>query len=318
MPVHTRQKRRERLDEFTSPKPDASRFLSVSLGLCFCFPFVKGRVSGRPFQYATYVVHDYVFLFCYFIFVYSHLYFVSFLRLSSRNKHTSLIYILDSKLPLTSSSHYIKTNKETQSRNLGFRSLLYRLLSIQHHRSSSVLFSLSFNLTDPEGHTMSPSAEPLAPLGGATGTIHKTAPAKKVVTSNTTESKLNNPNSNIIDIRQASVEMNLRDEIVSQFCPKKGPRTLPTLLLYDEAGLQLFEDVCCPCFGPCFSCFWFLCLPGPSACSFLFGHILFCCRQDHAAIAWLSSSFFTPRNDRHQGGRANEHAQSSFPVPCHG
>ena len=116
---------------------------------------------------------------------------------------------------------------------------------------------------------MSPSAEPLAPLGGATGTLpHKTAPAKKVAAPNTTESKPNGPSNNIIDIRQASVEMNLRDEIVSQFCPKKGPRTLPTLLLYDEAGLQLFEDVRCPCLifaspvsGPCISLALFLFSP---------------------------------------------------------
>lgn len=102
---------------------------------------------------------------------------------------------------------------------------------------------------------MSPSAEPLAPANGANGTFisHKTTPAKKVATSTTAEAKSNGISNNIIDIRQASVEMNLRDEIVSQFCPKKGPRTLPTLLLYDEAGLQLFEEVCysavlCPCF----------------------------------------------------------------------
>ncbi len=48
---------------------------------------------------------------------------------------------------------------------------------------------------------------------------------------------------NIIDIRRASVETSLRDEIVSLFAPKVGPRTLPTLLLYDEKGLQLFEEV---------------------------------------------------------------------------
>ncbi|KAL1888185.1 Ergothioneine biosynthesis protein 1 [Sporothrix stenoceras] len=91
---------------------------------------------------------------------------------------------------------------------------------------------------------MSPSAEPLAPVTGVNGTSfpHKTASAKKVATSTTAEVKSDGI-SNIIDIRQASVEMNLRDEIVSQFCPKKGPRTLPTLLLYDEAGLQLFEEI---------------------------------------------------------------------------
>jgi hypothetical protein len=35
----------------------------------------------------------------------------------------------------------------------------------------------------------------------------------------------------------------LKDDILSLFSPKEGPRMLPTLLLYDEKGLQLFEDV---------------------------------------------------------------------------
>jgi len=47
----------------------------------------------------------------------------------------------------------------------------------------------------------------------------------------------------IVDIRQASVEMNLKVEILSMFLTKNGPRKLPTLLLYDERGLQLFEKV---------------------------------------------------------------------------
>lgn len=47
----------------------------------------------------------------------------------------------------------------------------------------------------------------------------------------------------IIDIQNARVEINLKDEILSQMNPEQGPRTLPTLLLYDEKGLQLFEDV---------------------------------------------------------------------------
>lgn len=47
----------------------------------------------------------------------------------------------------------------------------------------------------------------------------------------------------IIDIRSAAVEVNLKDEIRTLFTPKDGPRKLPTLLLYNERGLQLFEDV---------------------------------------------------------------------------
>lgn len=46
---------------------------------------------------------------------------------------------------------------------------------------------------------------------------------------------------NIIDIRRVAVEANLKSELLSLFCTKDGPRKLPTLLLYDERGLQLFE-----------------------------------------------------------------------------
>ncbi|KAI0478799.1 hypothetical protein GGR56DRAFT_342530 [Xylariaceae sp. FL0804] len=47
----------------------------------------------------------------------------------------------------------------------------------------------------------------------------------------------------IIDIRQGVVDYNLKEEIISLFQPKAGPRKLPTLLLYDEHGLQLFEEI---------------------------------------------------------------------------
>jgi len=47
----------------------------------------------------------------------------------------------------------------------------------------------------------------------------------------------------IIDIRHAAVEINLKTEVLSQFHATDGPRTLPTLLLYDERGLQLFEKI---------------------------------------------------------------------------
>jgi len=47
----------------------------------------------------------------------------------------------------------------------------------------------------------------------------------------------------IIDIRRAAVEINLKTEVLSLFRAKDAPRRLPTLLLYDERGLQLFEEV---------------------------------------------------------------------------
>jgi L-histidine Nalpha-methyltransferase / hercynylcysteine S-oxide synthase len=47
----------------------------------------------------------------------------------------------------------------------------------------------------------------------------------------------------MIDIRHDAVEMNLKEEILKSLKPATGPKTLPTLLLYDERGLQLFEEV---------------------------------------------------------------------------
>ncbi|KAI1852537.1 hypothetical protein JX265_012996 [Neoarthrinium moseri] len=47
----------------------------------------------------------------------------------------------------------------------------------------------------------------------------------------------------IIDIRQAAVELNLKEEIHRLLRPQEGPRTMPTLLLYDERGLQIFEQI---------------------------------------------------------------------------
>ncbi|KAK4140359.1 C-type lectin protein [Dichotomopilus funicola] len=51
------------------------------------------------------------------------------------------------------------------------------------------------------------------------------------------------PGLDIIDIRRVAVEINLKTEVLSQFRARNGPRTLPTLLLYDEKGLQLFEKI---------------------------------------------------------------------------
>lgn len=55
----------------------------------------------------------------------------------------------------------------------------------------------------------------------------------------------------IIDIRSAAVEINLKEEINGLFKPKDGPRKLPTLLLYNERGLQLFEEVLLPTLKKC-------------------------------------------------------------------
>ncbi|KAG5950565.1 Ergothioneine biosynthesis protein 1 [Claviceps sorghi] len=49
---------------------------------------------------------------------------------------------------------------------------------------------------------------------------------------------------NVIDIRRSKVHFDLKDALISSFNPSDGGApTLPTLLLYDEKGLQLFEQI---------------------------------------------------------------------------
>lgn len=49
----------------------------------------------------------------------------------------------------------------------------------------------------------------------------------------------------IIDIRRDALglELDLGRDIMAQLAPKRGPKKMPTLLLYDEKGLQTFEEV---------------------------------------------------------------------------
>lgn len=74
-------------------------------------------------------------------------------------------------------------------------------------------------------------------------------PAAKqcVQTRSFTPSKPRGPHAqanDIIDIRSNKVDFNLKDELISSLNPPDGgARRLPTLLLYDERGLQLFEHV---------------------------------------------------------------------------
>jgi hypothetical protein len=60
------------------------------------------------------------------------------------------------------------------------------------------------------------------------------------------KASVNKSNIDIIDIRHDAVEINLKEEILDSLRPKAGPKKLPTLLLYDERGLQLFEEVSVP------------------------------------------------------------------------
>lgn len=48
----------------------------------------------------------------------------------------------------------------------------------------------------------------------------------------------------IIDIRQGELKFSLLDEIRAGLNPRNGQeKRMPTMLLYDEQGLKLFEDV---------------------------------------------------------------------------
>lgn len=57
-------------------------------------------------------------------------------------------------------------------------------------------------------------------------------------------SKLIDDAARIIDIRRGTVEKTILDDIREQLRPQEGQeRRMPTLLLYDEIGLQIFEDI---------------------------------------------------------------------------
>ncbi|KAL5920168.1 Ergothioneine biosynthesis protein 1 [Pyricularia oryzae] len=47
----------------------------------------------------------------------------------------------------------------------------------------------------------------------------------------------------IIDIRGVAVESDLKEEILSSFLSTPGQRAMPTILLYDQRGLQIFEEI---------------------------------------------------------------------------
>lgn len=58
------------------------------------------------------------------------------------------------------------------------------------------------------------------------------------------EKKQTSSNNQIIDIRRDTEEISILDDIKRGLRPNDGhEKTLPTLLLYDEAGLKLFEEI---------------------------------------------------------------------------
>ena len=75
------------------------------------------------------------------------------------------------------------------------------------------------------------------------GTAEIVGARPKVLSSKTPQNLEHASTIDIIDIRHDAVELNLKDEIMSSLRPQSGPKKMPTLLLYDERGLQLFEEV---------------------------------------------------------------------------
>lgn len=69
--------------------------------------------------------------------------------------------------------------------------------------------------------------------------------SKHLLSTNTV---LTSPRPNMIDIidvrrDQSRIQTSLKDDILSMLGPEKGPKTMPTVLLYNGRGLQLFEEV---------------------------------------------------------------------------
>jgi hypothetical protein len=86
---------------------------------------------------------------------------------------------------------------------------------------------------------MSPSAS-----SGTSGRLEaKAAYMAKSLGSKAVSNSVNISKIDIIDIRRDAVEINLKEDVLTSLRPESGPKQLPTLLLYDERGLQLFEEV---------------------------------------------------------------------------
>jgi len=64
-----------------------------------------------------------------------------------------------------------------------------------------------------------------------------------VIPSKPTQKPSETSDIDIVDIRHDAVEISIKDDILSQLRPASGLKSLPTLLLYNERGLQLFEEV---------------------------------------------------------------------------
>jgi hypothetical protein len=81
-------------------------------------------------------------------------------------------------------------------------------------------------------------------LGASSGTVESSyegCPFHATKSMGTkTEPTIHN---HIVDIRRGDGDFNLKAEILTSLKPQKGMKSLPTLLLYNERGLQIYEEV---------------------------------------------------------------------------
>jgi L-histidine Nalpha-methyltransferase / hercynylcysteine S-oxide synthase len=75
------------------------------------------------------------------------------------------------------------------------------------------------------------------------GIIHLTDGLKDIKQPSVQVAPISTKKAEIIDIRSSKLELSLKDDIYEGLKKPEGERTLPTLLLYDEAGLNLFQDI---------------------------------------------------------------------------
>ncbi|KAI9821822.1 MAG: hypothetical protein M1827_002404 [Pycnora praestabilis] len=72
----------------------------------------------------------------------------------------------------------------------------------------------------------------------------KFATTNRTIDADPLGNRITKPGLEIIDIRRNKIEPSLLNDLLNQLRPRKGKeKTMPTLLLYDEAGLKLFEDI---------------------------------------------------------------------------
>lgn len=72
----------------------------------------------------------------------------------------------------------------------------------------------------------------------------KTVPAKMPTAESPGPPVTPQGDDHIIDIRRGTIQHSIRDDMMEMLKPAAGEeKKMPTLLLYDEAGLKLFEDI---------------------------------------------------------------------------